>query len=139
CEVRVLVRDGKGGASGSPFVLLGSFLFLLTIFLAAPLMAAAAYASYSDVRAILTTLSEIVPAELKGQDQAALPKAWDEWARSHDRDIRARLERGDEDTIVNWLLFGTSFTSRPRALFESSPTDAAALVELVTARTRDLI
>src|SRR5207249_2498660 len=61
------------------------------------------------------------------------------WARSHDRDIRARLERGDEDTIVNWLLFGTSFTSRPRALFESSPTDAAALVKLVTARSRDLI
>jgi hypothetical protein len=133
------VREGKGGASGSPFVLLGSFLVLLTTFLTAPLVAAGVYASYADVRAVLTALAEILPAELKGRDQTALSKAWDDWALRHDREIRSRLERGDEDTVVNWLLFGTSFTSRPRAVFESSPTDAAQLVELVTARTRDLI
>jgi hypothetical protein len=62
------------------------------------------YTSYSDVRAVLTALSEIVPAELKGQDQTALSGAWDGWAARQDREIRARLERGDEDTIVNALL-----------------------------------
>ena len=97
------------------------------------------YASYADVRAVLTALSDIVPAELKGQDPATASRSWDDWAVHHDREIRARLERGDEDTIVNWLLFGTSFTTRPRAVFESSPADGAQLVQLVTDRTEDLI
>jgi hypothetical protein len=119
-------------------VRLGSFLVLLTAFLTAPLVATVVYSSYSDVRAVLTALAEIVPADLKGLDEATLSRAWEDWAVHHDREIRARLERGDEDTIVNWLLFGTSFSSRPRALFESSPTDAAELVQLVAARTQDL-
>ena len=38
------------------------------------------------------------------------------WVERHDKEIRARLEQGDEDTIVNWMLFGTSFTARPRAV-----------------------
>ena len=132
------MRECRGGASCSPFVRLGSLLVLLTTLLTAPLVGTVVYTSYSDVRAVLTALSEIVPAELKQQDQTTLARAWDAWAAHQDREIRARLERGDEDTIVNWLLFGTSFTSRPRAAFESSATDAAELLQLVAARTQDL-
>jgi hypothetical protein len=102
-----------------------------------PLVGAAAYASYAEVRAVLTALSEILPAELKAPQNPA--QAWSEWAARHDRDIRSRLGRGDEDTIVNWLLFGTSFTSRPRARFAASPADAEQLVQLVQGRTQDLI
>lgn len=36
--------------------------------------------------------------------------AWPDRIARHDREVRARLEQGDEDTIVNWMLFGTSFT-----------------------------
>jgi hypothetical protein len=43
---------------------------------------------------------------------------WSEWVRGHDDEIRKRLVRGDEDTIAYWLLFGTSFTREPMALFE---------------------
>src|SRR5262249_38324398 len=32
----------------------------------------------------------------------------------HDVEIRERLGKGDEDTIINFLLFGTSFTNQPR-------------------------
>ena len=45
--------------------------------------------------------------------------------------------RGDEDTIVNWLLFGTSFTRQPSALFDASLTDG--LSRIIGKRTKDLI
>ena len=65
--------------------------------------------------------------------------AWPGWIERHDRDIRARLEQGDEDTIVNWMLFGTSFTSRPRAVLGAVESGAAGDRELVLRRTIELI
>lgn len=73
--------------------------------------------------------------------------AWPGWIERHDRDVRARLEQGDEDTIVNWLLFGTSFTSRPRAVLGAVESGAAGdsqevlrrTIELISARLDDLI
>jgi hypothetical protein len=46
--------------------------------------------------------------------------------------------RGDEDTIVHWLLFGTSFTNEVRAFFDL-PATQDALTRLISRRTRDLI
>ena len=65
--------------------------------------------------------------------------AWPGWIERHDRDIRARLEQGDEDTIVNWMLFGTSFTSRPRAVLGAVESGAVRDRELVLRRTIELI
>ena len=65
--------------------------------------------------------------------------AWPGWIERHDRDVRARLEQGDEDTIVNWMLFGTSFTSRPRAVLGAVESGAAADWDLVLRRTIELI
>jgi CheR methyltransferase, SAM binding domain len=70
---------------------------------------------------------------------AELERAWPDWIARHDRDVRARLERGDEDTIVNWMLFGTSFTSRPRAVLGAVASDATTDQELVLRRTIELI
>jgi len=39
---------------------------------------------------------------------------WLAWCRGEDKAIRARLEQGDLDSVVNLLLFGTSFTKEPR-------------------------
>jgi hypothetical protein len=72
---------------------------------------------------------------------------WPQWIERRDREIRARLDQGDEDTIVNWTLFGTSFTSRPRAVLgavESGTADDRELVlrrtiELISARVDDLL
>ncbi len=36
------------------------------------------------------------------------------WLVKHDQQTRARLLRGDEDTMVNFLVLGTSFTKQPR-------------------------
>ena len=65
--------------------------------------------------------------------------AWPGWIERHDRDVRARLDQGDEDTIVNWMLFGTSFTSRPRAVLGAVESGAAGDQELVLRRTIELI
>jgi hypothetical protein len=70
---------------------------------------------------------------------AQLETAWPDWISRHDRDVRARLEQGDEDTIVNWLLFGTSFTSRPRAVLGEVEPGAAGDRDLVVRRTIELI
>ncbi len=65
--------------------------------------------------------------------------AWPRWIERRDQEIRARLEQGDEDTIVNWMLFGTTFTSRPRAVLGAVESGAAGDQELVLRRTIELI
>ena len=62
------------------------------------------FTSYADVQHLLPFLKDVLPPQLNSS------QAWTDWITRHDSDIRQRLLRGDEDTIVNWLLFGTSFT-----------------------------
>ena len=114
---------------------------------AAAVTGPARYVRFAEVRPIVTELSGALPPELARLTDADLEAAWPSWIARHDRDIRARLEQGDEDTIVNWLLFGTSFTARPRALMGAvegnTPADQDAVlrrtVELISARLDDLI
>ena len=87
-----------------------------------------------------------LPPELNTLTSAQIDPTWPGWIERHDREIRARLEQGDEDTIVNWLLFGTSFTSRPRAVLgavESGAGDREQVlrrtIELISARLEDLL
>ena len=100
-----------------------------------PAVGRARLVTYADVRDVLATLSDILPPELEAGDPSKLETTWSTWIEGHDREIRARLERGDADTIVNWLRFGTSFTARPRALPE---TPAAEFPSLIAARAKDL-
>jgi hypothetical protein len=74
------------------------------IFIAAIARAQTSFIDYSDIQRMLPYLPDALPAELKTAD------AWRMWVTAHDQEIRRRLVRGDEDTITNWLLFGTSFT-----------------------------
>ena len=122
---------GRGPAKAGPHV-----LFALAIIAAGtPAVATGVYATYADVRPILTALADVLPADLKAGSESA----WTTWAVKHDKEVRARLERGDLDTIVNWLLLGTTFTSRPRAILESSATDVVQLPAAVAGRARDLV
>jgi hypothetical protein len=41
-------------------------------------------------------------------------QAWGEWVRTHDLEVRKRLEKGQEDTLINLLRFGVSFTKQPQ-------------------------
>ena len=74
--------------------------------------ASAVFLSFDDARPVLENLAALLPVELKSQ--AALPALWPDWVKQSDARTRARLERGDEDSLVNLLLFGTTFTKQPR-------------------------
>ena len=71
---------------------------------------------FADGKPILDVLQpQLWPAELRGKTPAALESLWAEWVTREDAAIRARVQAGDEDSIINFLLFGTSFTKQPRA------------------------
>lgn len=68
------------------------------------------FASYDSVKPVLDSFAGQLPGELS----SPTPARWNAWNVKNDQAIRARLERGDLDSMVNLLLFGTSFTQQPR-------------------------
>jgi hypothetical protein len=114
-------------------------VFLLMAAASAGAVAPARFVRFTEARPILAELAGTLPSELNTLSAPQLEKAWPGWIENHDRQIRARLEQGDEDTIVNWMLFGTSFTSRARAVLGAVETGAAGDRELVVRRTIELI
>lgn len=106
--------------------------------------AKAVYISFDDARQVVATLAEILPAELKGQSETEIAAAWPAWVAHYDSQIRARLAQGDEDSVVNFLLFGTSFTKQPRVtLAELQALNVAAAnvtsSAVIAARIHDLV
>jgi hypothetical protein len=99
----------------------------------------ARFVRFNEARSILTELADRLPPEFRSLTAPQLESAWLAWVERHDRDIRARLEQGDEDTIVNWMLFGTSFTSRPRAVLGAVQSTAAGDQQDVLRRTIELM
>ena len=82
-----------------------------------------------------------MPADLKGKTAAEQEAAWPAWVAAHDADIRARLAQGDEDSVVNLWLYGTTFTTLPRATEQeiASLESARAAEELLLRRLDDLV
>ena len=71
--------------------------------------------SFAQAQPILAALaSNLLPAGLKNQTPEEIAPLWPDWVTRHDQETRARLLRGDEDTMVNFLVLGTSFTRQPR-------------------------
>ena len=68
------------------------------------------FASYDSIKSVLDGFAGSLPAGLANPN----PSKWNAWNRKNDQAIRSRLERGDLDTLINLLLFGTSFTKQPR-------------------------
>ena len=96
------------------------------------------YTTYAVARPTIEAMRDVLPAALTG-NAANAEARWTAWAAGHDHDIRARLAAGDEDTIVNWLLLGTSFTERPRAFLDVAATSAQELSQLIAARAHALV
>jgi hypothetical protein len=106
------------------------------------LATAASRTPYADVRHLFTSLPpDQVPSELRDLGDAERAARWPGWLDRHDRAIRERLQRGDEDTVVLWMALGTSFTREPRVtdVLAASPDDGAALVKVVQTRARDFV
>jgi hypothetical protein len=88
-------------------------LLLFPLVLAA--QAGSVFVPYSDAKPIFDALrADLLPAELRGLTPAEREQAWPGWVMRRDAEIRARVDEGDEDSVINLLQFGTSFTKQPR-------------------------
>jgi hypothetical protein len=104
------------------------------LFTALGLLAASrAFITYTSVKPILDADRDRLPAELKNVNQAR----WLAWTRLQDRAVRARLQQGELDSMVNLLLYGTSFTKRPRIRMEGIT--EASKAGVLRARVDDLV
>lgn len=102
------------------------------------LLAVTAYAAdrlapLDEVRPVLEAMRDALPPALKTLDDAN----WNSWSHQQNDDIRARLEQGEVDSMINLLLFGTSFTKQPRIQIESLA--AASKSGLLRSRVDDLL
>jgi hypothetical protein len=102
------------------------------------------FITHEEARPLLESLDEVLPAELRGKPAEAQAAMWPEWVKTQDEAVRARLRRGEEDTLVNFLLFGVSFTKQPRvtaqALAERQHSQTQeAFDKVINARIDDLI
>ena len=97
------------------------------------LAAGRTFTSFASVKAILAERREQLPAELRNADDAK----WLAWSRRQDKAIRARLEQGDLDSMVNLLLLGASFTRQPRIRMEALA--EASKSGILRARVDDLV
>ena len=70
--------------------------------------------SYQQAQPILKALSDnLLPAELRNRNPAEMAALWPTWLTRHDQETRTRLVRGELDTMVSFLVMGTSFTRQP--------------------------
>jgi SAM-dependent methyltransferase len=84
-----------------------------------------AYLSYAQATEVFAALNESPPAVSE----------WGRWIATADAAARARIAQGDETSIVNLLLFGTSFTTQPR--ITSRQLDRKQIGAAVEERIRD--
>ncbi len=107
---------------------------------AAPAAAFKATVTWGDAKPVLDAFHDQLPGELKGKRAAELKAAWPGWVVRGNAEIRARLAHGDEDSIVNFWLYGTSFTTRPRVTGgDVAKLGPAGAAELLPGRLNDLL
>src|ERR1700720_1205264 len=97
------------------------------------LAAERAFTSYASVKSVLDQPGDLLPAELRNPNEAK----WSAWSQRQDKAIRARLQQGDLDSMVNLLFYGTSFTKQPRIKVEAFT--EASRAGLLRARVDDLV
>jgi hypothetical protein len=94
------------------------------------------FLTFDRVEPLLANNRGALPPGLTG-NSAAVRAAWPGWLRSRDLQIRSRLVRGEEDTLVNFVLFGVSFTDRPRVALTDAASEGTA--KLIAARIQDFL
>jgi len=71
------------------------------------------FISLESAQPVLKGMSDALPPDLKAAGPLDAAK-WSAWVESKDGEVRNRLIRGEEDTLVNLLRFGVTFTREYR-------------------------
>ena len=93
---------------------LGLVLFCSLTFCLAPAQTPQ-FVSFSSAQPVLEAMRSQLPPELKTSLNAA---TWDKWVRTEDKEIRSRIEEGEENTLTNLLRMGVTFTQEPPITYE---------------------
>src|SRR5262252_7034488 len=72
------------------------------------------YVTFDEAEPIVKSGRVMLPQNLASLGSDAMRAAWPQWVLDQDTEIRNRLQRGEEDTLANFVLFGVSFTDEPR-------------------------
>jgi hypothetical protein len=75
------------------------------------------YVSLATARPVLAALHNLLPPELKAAGPLT-PGTWDKWVRRRDREIRNRVEGGEEITLLNLLRLGVTYTDEVRITYD---------------------
>ena len=70
--------------------------------------------TWVEAEPIVNRLEEALPESLRAVPAGDRAKRWPAWIDSQRRALEVRIAQGDVDSVVNLMLFGTSFTSEPR-------------------------
>src|SRR5688572_4030209 len=128
---RIRIEGGMPARSGAAAV--AALVFVSTAVIAQSRM------TFEEAAPVMMALPSNLPIDLRGRSTPEIARLWPSWVERHDRTVRGRLARGDEDSLVNFWLYGTSFTAQPPAIARASPISASALDDIVKARLRDFL
>ena len=97
---------------------LGSWLALVLVGCSSPVTAQqppvkSVFIPYDSAQPVVAAFSATLPADLKPVNTLDATK-WSNWAQKADREVRDRLNRGEEDTLTNLLRFGVTYTREYR-------------------------
>ena len=96
-------------------------------------LAVAVLAAKADAARVLPIPYEAAKPVLDANGKSISAADWPSWVAKRNAEIRARLAQGDEDSVVNLWLYGTSFTKLPRV------TDAEATQLANPEKVQDLL
>jgi len=105
------------------------------------------FLTFEQARPVIQHFAAVLPSDLKSATADSLPKLWPEWVRRTDARIRDRLARGDVDSLINLLMFGSSFTTQPRLtarrieqiVAKGGPSAGSELDAITAARMSDFL
>ncbi len=93
---------------------------------------------YLNFAEVAETLRLFADSALPGSNIAD-SDAWNHWIREQDVEVRARIDRGVEDSVSNLVLYGTSYTNLPRLeSAESAVTESGEISSAAQARAHAL-
>jgi hypothetical protein len=126
-----------------------SLLLATSFALAAPTALRPEFVPWDEAAPIVAaSAADTLPQDLAGKKPQQLMEMWPDWVRTQDKQVRERLAKGDEDSLVNLLLFGTSYTREPRLAAEffeklrasgDSEKTQAELQRVIAGRTHDMV
>jgi hypothetical protein len=114
-------------------------LISLVLFCSTVSLSAERKIRYLRFAEVVETLRMFADSGMPGSDVTD-SDAWDHWIRGQDVEVRARIDRGVEDSISNLILYGTSYTNLPRMeSAESAVVQGGTVSEAASARVQALV